>query len=187
MYKRQSRASLNAGGACLHFYHPDETAESIAFPARATASGGVVPLMPRAMAVLHASGGSIRWEELVTPAENLASFGHRASRALLLDLQEAFNRGMRPNPEFAEIFLPGGRPLTEGDKLVQGELAGVLSGIRLKGAGYLHSGSFPDRFAEATSSIGLRLTAAEIRDALPLRQKPAPSVCLLYTSPSPRD
>lgn len=173
-----SRASLNAGGACLHFYNPDKTAESIVFPGRAAASGGVVPLMPRAMAVLHASGGSIRWEELVAPAENLASFGHRASRALLLDLQEAFRRGMRPNPEFAEIFLPGGQPLSEGDKLVQGELAGVLSGIRLQGAGYLHSGSFPDRFAEATSSIGLRLTPAEIRDALPLRQKPAASVAL---------
>lgn len=173
-----SRASLNAGGACLHYYRPDQTAESIVFPGRAAASGGVVPLMPRAMAVLHASGGTVRWEELVAPAENLARFGHRASRALLLDLEAAIGRGMRPNQEFADTFLPDGRRLSEGDKLVQGELAGVLGGIRLRGAGYLHSGGFPERFAEATSRLGLNLSDAEVREALPLHQKPAPSAAL---------
>ena len=173
-----SRASLSAGGACLHFYNPDKTAESIVFPAKAAPSGGVAPLMPRAMAVLHASGGSIRWEELLAPAENLARFGHRASRALVLDLQEAANRGMRPNSAFAEIFLPGGQQLSEGDKLVQGRLAGVLGGIRLQGAGYMHTGSFPARFAEASTALGLPLTDNEVRDAFPLRQKPAPSIAI---------
>ncbi|MEX0922964.1 MAG: gamma-glutamyltransferase [Rhodovibrionaceae bacterium] len=173
-----SRASLSAGGACLHFYQPDKGAESIVFPANGTASGGVVPLMPRAMAVLHASGGSVRWEELVAPAENMARSGHRASRALLLDLEAAVARGMRPNQEFSDIFLPGGRRLSEGDKLTQGELAGVLGGIRLQGAGYLHGGSFPERYADALSQIGIPLTPAEVRDAFPDRQKPAPSAAL---------
>lgn len=173
-----SRASLNAGGACLHFYEPNKSAESIVFPANASASGGVVPLMARAMAVLHANGGSIRWEEVVAPAETLARFGHRASRALLRDLDSAVQQGMRPNQEFAEIFLPGGRPLSEGDKLTQGELAGVLGGIRLKGAGYLHSGPFPERFAEAVTQLGIPLSAQDVRAALPLLQEPAPSAVL---------
>ena len=47
------------------------------------------------------------------------------------------------------------------------ELAGVISGLRRQGAGYLYIGAFANRFVEAASEAGLSLTSQQLRDTIP--------------------
>ena len=168
-----SRAGLGGGGVCLVFDHGDKAAEMIEFLPQAGPSGGVVPRGVRAMAALNARYGLSRWEPLVAPAENLARFGHPVSRALARDLARAAAR-IESDRELSRIFRSGtGRLPGEGDRVMQPDLASVLAGIRLQGAGYLHSGAFTRRFAEAASAAGQRLSPTELRGVLPRFQAPA--------------
>ena len=77
-------ASLGGGGVCLVFAAPTGTAESLEFLPRPAVRGGsvAVPGSVRAMSALHARYGRLRWEQLVSPAENMARVGHPISRAL---------------------------------------------------------------------------------------------------------
>lgn len=162
-----SRVSLGGGGVCVAFDGGDRAAQAIEFLPRAASSGGMVPSGMRAMAVLHARYGAIRWEELISPAETLARFGHAVSRAFAMDI--AAGQGLiRANPDLQEIFsAKSGRLAETGDRIVQGELSTVLSGIRQQGAAYLHGGPFTRRLADASTAVGMPLTPEDIRAQLP--------------------
>ncbi len=162
-----SRASLGGGGVCVAFDGARKQGQAIEFLPRAAASGGIVPSGMRAMAVLHARHGILRWEQLLTPAEALARFGHAVSRAFSEDLAAEAER-IAANPELMRLFMArSGRLARTGDRIIQTELSAVLSGIRQKGAGYLHSGPFARRLADASSAVGMPLSIDDVRDSLP--------------------
>ncbi len=162
-----SRASLGGGGVCVTFDGAERQGAAIEFLPRAAASGGIVPTGMRAMAVLHARHGVLRWEQLLTPAETLARFGHAVSRAFSQDLQAEAER-IAGNPKLARLFMArSGRLARTGDKIIQTELSAVLSGIRQQGAGYLHSGPFARRLADASSAVGMPLSIEDVRNSLP--------------------
>ncbi len=168
-----SRAGLGSGGACLVRGGTDPKPEGITFgalgarreavptqaitfmPQPAGATGDVAaPLLPRALAALHARYGKLRWEQVVAPAEQLARFGTPMSRALARDAAAA------------GITIGGdnGRPLDEGDTLTQPALAGTLAAIRTRGAGDLYTGEVAAAFARALPDS---VDAARLRDAAP--------------------
>lgn len=162
-----SRVSLGGGGVCVVFDGGAKTAQAIEFLPRAAPSGGMVPSGMRAMAVLHARYGAVRWEELISPAETLARFGHAVSRAFAMDIA-AGRTLIEANPELRRILsAKSGRLARTGDRIVQDELSTVLSGIRQQGAAYLHSGPFARRLAEASTAVGMPLTAEDIREQVP--------------------
>lgn len=162
-----SRASLGGGGVCVLFNGTKKQGEAIEFMPRAAGSGGMVPSGMRAMAVLHARYGFLRWEQLLTPAETLARFGHAVSRAFAQDLA-AEEQSLAANPELMRLFMArSGRLAGTGDRIIQPELSSVLGGIRQQGAGYLHSGPFARRLADASSAVGMPLSIEDVRDTLP--------------------
>ena len=162
-----SRVGLGGGGVCVMFDRAQKRAEAIEFLPRAAPSGGIVPAGTRAMAALHARSGSVRWEQLLVPAENLARFGHTVSRAFARDLAAGASI-IKAKPELREIFTArSGRLATTGEKIVQPELSTVLSGIRRQGAAYVHGGTFAARLAEASSAAGMPLSVEDIRASLP--------------------
>ena len=162
-----SRVSLGGGGVCVLFQSDEKKGHSIEFMPRAAPSGGMVPSGMRAMAALHARYGALRWETLLSPAESLARFGHAVSRSFEKDLAAAA-RIIAANPDLERVFTArSGRLARAGDRIVQIELSGVLSGIRQQGAAYLHSGPFARRLAEASSAVGMPLTAEDVRRSLP--------------------
>lgn len=162
-----SRVSLGGGGVCVVFQGDKKSGEAIEFMPRSTPSGGMVPSGMRAMAALHARHGAMRWEQLLSPAETLARFGHAVSRAFAKDLAAASGM-IAANPELARLFAArNGRLAGVGERIVQVELSGVLSGIRQQGAAYLHSGPFVQRLASASTAVGMPLTAEEVRKNLP--------------------
>ncbi len=162
-----SRVGLGGGGVCSVFDNGDRAGAALTFLPVTGPSGGVVPAGPRAMAALHARQGLQRWSQLLTPAENLARFGHGVSRAFAADLAVAKDL-IAANPALSAIYrtAKGGLP-KEGDQLIQFELAGSIGGLRAQGAAYLYGGSFTSRFAEAATQVGHPITAADLRGYRP--------------------
>jgi len=162
-----SRVGLGGGGVCVLFQGSEKRGHAIEFLPRAAPSGGMVPSGMRAMAALHARYGALRWEELLAPAESLARFGHAVSRSFERDLVAAAGL-IAARPDLARIFAArSGRLARTGDRIVQTELSSVLGGIRQQGVIYLHSGPFARRLAEASTAVGMPLTAEDVRRNLP--------------------
>ncbi|MDX1575869.1 MAG: gamma-glutamyltransferase, partial [Kiloniellales bacterium] len=79
----------------------------------------------------------------------------------------------------------------EGDKIVQPDLAAVLGGLRVQGAGYLYSGVFTRRLAAAMTAAGQPVTVQDFRFAVPAFVEP-PSIghgddTLYFASPPAAD
>jgi len=162
-----SRVGLGGGGVCVLYNGKKKSGEAIEFLPRSAPSGGMVPSNMRAMAAMHARNGTMRWEQLLAPAESMARFGHPVSRAFARDLAAAAEF-IAASPDLSRLFAArDGRLASTGDKIVQPELSAVLGGIRRQGAPYLHSGPFAKRLAEASSAAGLPLTTEDVRRNVP--------------------
>lgn len=185
-----SRAGLGGGGACLVFDRQKKSGEALTFAPVAESGSVPVPATARALALLHARYGNVRWELLLAPAEELARFGVPVSRALAGDVARSA-AVIDADPTLKALFRrPGGKLLGEGDRLVQPELSTVMSGIRLRGGGYLYNGALPDRLEEAAKTLGERLPAAALRDFRARLGTPLVvpvGVDRLYLSPLPFD
>lgn len=167
-----SSAGLGGGGMCVvHDPGPvgeKSTTVALDFMPRAAPGGRVaVPGNVRGMAALHARYGRLRWEQLLSAAESLATLGTPASRALARELVTAGDALLR-DPNVARIFTgPDGRVLDEGDNLRQPELGGVLSQIRQKGAGEFYTGAIARNLATAAQDLGAPLTVDALRAVVP--------------------
>jgi gamma-glutamyltranspeptidase/glutathione hydrolase len=147
-----SRVGLGGGGACVASDRQEERVEAISFLPRRSAEGGVVPGFARGLAVLHARYGVRDWRQVVSPAERLARFGHLTSRAFKRDLDRG---GGRLAGAARKRYLgDDGAPPEVGQRLRQPALSAVLAGIRQQGAGYLYTGPFADRLAQAARDAG---------------------------------
>ena len=162
-----SRAGIGGGGVCVYFDAASLSGEVFEFLPRPSASGGAVPGNVRGLAALHARYGTLRWEQMLSPAEGYARFGHAISRAFARDLAVAAN-ALRRVPDLRRRFeVSGGELAREGNTIAQPELSAVLAGVRQQGAAYFYGGAFARRLAEASTRAGLPLTIDDIRNSLP--------------------
>ncbi len=69
--------------------------------------------------------GSMTFEQVVTPALELAEKGFPISKRVADAIQEAGDR-LSQWPQSAQVFMPEGRPLKLGEKLVNRDLAGLF-------------------------------------------------------------
>jgi gamma-glutamyltranspeptidase / glutathione hydrolase len=184
-----STAALGGGGICVIHDGEKKTTEVLDFLPRAAPDGRVaLPLAVRGMAALQARYGRLRWEQLLGPAEQMARLGTPTSRALARELATAAER-LSEDSEIARIFLRAdGTPLQEGDPLRQEMLGGVLTQLRIKGAGEFYTGTLAHTIADAAQSLGAPLTIDALRNAKP-EFKPALEVSFgdhtLYLPPPP--
>ena len=161
-----SRVSLGGGGICLLHYREGQIAEALSFLPFSASSGGVPPGLTRGLEALHARYGYLKWQSLVAPAEFLARFGFKTSRALTVDLIAAQGL-LRQDPAAAALFLPGGQALASGTNLQQPMLARTLAGIRAEGASLFLTGPTGPTFAKESTAAGLRLDESELRNRVP--------------------
>jgi len=168
-----SRVGIAGGGVCIAhnsalghqsgqpFVEVFQFLSDPAHPERPQLAG------PRAMAVMHARHGGQRWGLLLGEAERLARIGNGVSRAFAADLAAASNF-VAASPDLMAVFTNrAGELAREGDQIVLPELAGLISGLRRQGAGYLYTGNFAGRFVDAANDAGLELTNQQLRDTLP--------------------
>lgn len=168
-------ASLGGGGVCL-VYAPGEdedTIETLDFLPRnstvtpaAGARPSAVPGAVRGMYALQSRYGRLPWSQLLAPAESLARFGHPASRALVRDLT-LVAAPLFADPNARTIFSRDGRPVAEGEQVVQLDLAALLSALRTRGAGDFYVGAVARQLVESVSRVGGTLSLQDLIDYRP--------------------
>jgi gamma-glutamyltranspeptidase/glutathione hydrolase len=166
-----SAASLGASGACIVHDEKTKAAEAIVFPP--IAAGGAiagqtfaVPVGVRGVTLMHVRHGQLRWEQVVAPAEKLARFGVPVSRALSRDLRDGASM-LGADRETRRIFGKGGGMVSEGDVLVQSDLAGTLGAIRQRGGGAFFQGPLARTLSEQIAQMGGSLPVDALRGAVP--------------------
>lgn len=164
-----SAASLGGGGVCV--VHDAQTNETKVLdflskaPKDATAArrANAVAGNLAGFQALHARYGRLPWAQLVAPAEGLARFGVKVSRAFAHDLQK-IGDALLVDPAARKIFsrpVSGGL-LLEGDKMVQADLANILGRIRKEGNAALYRGPGAQAFATAVKTSGGGLAASDL-------------------------
>ncbi len=156
-----SRAGWMGGGVCLARQPKDKSVQVYAFMPEALPGGGFAPGMPRGLYALHASSGVLRWEQILTPAENIARFGQPVSRAFARDLATLGSPTALGAEVRSAFTRTDGALLREGDNMLQLRTAGVLTSLRIKGAGDAYNGgiasviaqSNPDRLEERRAAL----------------------------------
>lgn len=143
-----SRAGWLGGGVCLSRNPKDKSVQVYDFLPEALPGGGFAPGMPRGLYAVHAGTGTLRWEQILTPAENMARFGQPVSRALARDL-ETLGSPMGLDADMRAVFAPNGALLREGDNIAQPRVASALTALRVKGAGEAYAGGLAAVIAEA--------------------------------------
>jgi gamma-glutamyltranspeptidase/glutathione hydrolase len=170
-----SRATLGGGGVCLAHDAAKAVDKSsmldfAAFASKASAGPGAtaLPMNARGFFLLHARHGRLKWEQLVTPAVNMARFGVPLPRALARDLAGA-GGALAGSGDARRIFgrADGTGLLREGERLAQIDLAAVLDRIRTQGPGYLYVGEGAHKLIEAYRAAGHALDRDELRDTVP--------------------
>ena len=170
-----SSASLGGGGTCVVFDHKTGTVEALEFLAqrpRRVDPGAIrptaVPGNPRGFFALHARYGVLRWEQVVSPAENLARFGNLVSRAFAADLG-AVEAALMLEPESRRIFgaKDGSRLVREGEFLRQVDLAAVLGRLRSQGPGDFYEGALAATLVEGAREAGGSLSLEDLRAYAP--------------------
>lgn len=170
-----SAASLGGGGVCVAFDSAKGEVQALEFFARRPAGGtanaerpSAVPGNVRGFFAFHARYGRLRWSQLVAPAENMARFGFRVSRALARDIAEVGGALAAEEGTFRLFSAPDrGGLVGEGDFLRQVELAAVLGRVRAEGAGPFYTGSFARQFAEAANAAGGTLSSSDLHGYAP--------------------
>lgn len=167
-----STASLGGGGVCVAFDKEKKRVEVVEFmaPPSATASASrnpsAVPANIRGFYALHARYGKFRWEQLLAEPERLARMGVPVSRAFAADVNRAANL-LANDPAARQVFLPGGRPLAEGQMLEQRDLAALLARLR-RAPGDFYTGAGSREVINAVAQAGGTLTAEDLRDLKPV-------------------
>ena len=171
-----SSASLGGGGVCLVHDQKTATTQTLEFLAGVPAAvpstasrPSAIPGNARGFFALQTKYGSMRWQQVVGPAENLARFGFQVSRALATDLRQV-EAALLADPGARHLFgRSDGKGLVgEGDFLTQVEMAATLGRIRRLGPGDLFSGQMAPVFIDGVRAAGGFLTIDDLRRHLPL-------------------
>ena len=175
-----SRASLGGGGTCLA-YTPGDGGHALAvsFPPAApeTRAPGAdrpaaVPMLVRGLYALQDRLGSVRFDELVQPATELARRGFPVS-ALLADDLAIVQGPLAADPAARAIFAAvDGTALAANDTLIERDLAHVLEQVGQLGPGALADGALARDFAAGATAAGGGLTEADL--AVPRAELLAP-------------
>ncbi len=174
-----SSASLGGGGVCLVRDHETDKLEMLDFLPRAPKTTvanadrpAAIPGNPRGFYALHSKYGTLRWEGLISPAENLARFGNQVSRAFSSDLNQVASALMQDQGSQRVFGVKGGISVREADFVEQLDLAATLTLLRIKGPGAFYSGQYARQFVEAVNHAGGGLNIEDMRTYVPVWRDP---------------
>ncbi len=170
-----STAGLGGGGICVVHDAPGNKTLALDFLSRPSKVAGTARRRPNAVPgnvrgffALQTRYGRLQWAQLVGPAEGMARFGTRVSRAFAADLAK-IGEALLVDPAARSIFgRQDGGLKGEGDKIIQLGLANSLGGIRKNGADDMYKGAGARRLAETVTAAGGSLTPQELNEFLPV-------------------
>ena len=116
--------------------------------------------------------GNIEWEALFADAIDVARNGLPLSKTASYYLSVTWDPVWSRYPGAASIFGEGGEPLSEGDTLVQAELAEALELVAARGPEIFYSGELATEVTDAIRADGGFMTVADLTGYEPLVRKP---------------
>jgi gamma-glutamyltranspeptidase/glutathione hydrolase len=132
-----------------------------------------VPGTVRGLEMAHQKYGRKKWAELVDPAVRLAADGFPVSYGMARSLRSPdASARLGGFPESKRIFLNGGKFFDAGDRLVQPELARVLSRIRDRGAQDFYEGETAQLLAADMREHGGLITLDDLRNYKAIERQP---------------
>src|SRR5215831_350828 len=144
-------------------------------PAKSRDSGLAigVPGTVAGLALAHKKYGSgnLTLADLIMPALRLAQQGFPVEDDIADSLPRAKDRLARW-PASASIFLNGGEPLHEGDRLLQFDLADTLQAIAQDGPRAFYEGRIAEEIAAAVRRAGGIMTADDLKDYRAIERAP---------------
>ena len=152
----------------LYLDSNDEVIEDLSlYGARAAGVPGTVA----GLYELWKGRGLLPWEELVRIAANLADTGFIVDNSLAASFAE-YAGDLAGFPETAEIFLPAGKSLAAGDRLIQKDLAASLYSIAADGPDGFYRGSVADRLDSCMKTHGGLITKEDLAAYKPVWREP---------------
>ena len=123
--------------------------------------------------------GTMKLADVMAPAIRYAQEGFVVDSAL----ERSLNRNAKLIAEFggASLFLPGGKELTVGTRLVQPELAETLRRIAAQGAAGFYSGKTGALIADEMKKSGGIITEADLTRYTPIWREPVKSTYRGFT------
>ncbi len=115
--------------------------------------------------------GKLSLADLIAPALRLAQQGFRVEDDTADSLPKARERLARW-PSSADIFLNGGEPLREGDRLLQFDLADTLQAIADGGPRAFYEGRIAEQIAAAVRGAGGIMTADDLKNYRAVERAP---------------
>jgi gamma-glutamyltranspeptidase/glutathione hydrolase len=132
-----------------------------------------VPGTVAGLALAHKRHGHLPWAQLVEPAERLARDGFTANYYFARTLRGKTSRErLSKFPESRRLFLGDGKPVAEGERFVQPELARTLDRIRLHGADGFYRGETARLLVEEMKAHGGLITTKDLESYEPTVRKP---------------
>jgi gamma-glutamyltranspeptidase/glutathione hydrolase len=176
-----SRASLGGGGACL-VYSPTIKAgtrngpQAFVFLSPAASGGGsraaAVPMTARGLLLMQAIYGSKPIDQLIGPAQRLASLGVPVSQAFENDLSVVSGPLFGDPVARATFGDASGAPLGVGQPMVQPALADTLSQLRIKGVADLYQGDLAQSLVRGSAMAEGPISIQDLTNAVPRQMDP---------------
>jgi gamma-glutamyltranspeptidase / glutathione hydrolase len=139
----------------------DENGKPIPFSERSTGGTAVgVPGTLKGLETALEKWGTRPLQQLIGPSIKLADKGFPIDSVLadaIADNQDKLSRTAA-----GEVFLPDGKPLQEGDVLVQDDLAKTFKLIRANGADALYKGEIAEAVADVVQDFGGSMTPEDL-------------------------
>lgn len=130
-----------------------------------------VPGSVAGMVTAHEKYGRLKWEDLITPAIQLAENGFKISANQARELNELKARFKSLNPRGTALLKSAG-DWAEGDLLVQTELAATLRLIREKGRAGFYEGPVADSLIAEMKRGGGIITKEDLKNYQAVWRKP---------------
>jgi gamma-glutamyltranspeptidase/glutathione hydrolase len=130
-----------------------------------------VPGSLAALQLAWAEYGSQPWRSLVAPAIRLAQDGFVVPPDLAVAIK-GNEAKLRRDPTAAGVFLPHGKPLRTGDRLVQKDLARTLRLVAQSGALTLHEGAVADAIVKGMHRDGGPMTGGDLAAYRAIERRP---------------
>ena len=116
--------------------------------------------------------GKVNWSDVLAPAIALAKQGIVVEEDLADSLPQAQKR-LSQYPSSAKLFLkPDLTPLSQGERLVQSDLAHTLELIAAQGSAGFYRGEVAQKLTKAVSAAGGGMTADDLASYQPIIRKP---------------
>ncbi|MDU0111629.1 gamma-glutamyltransferase [Psychrosphaera aquimarina] len=129
---------------------------------------------------LHQQQGRLPWKALFEPAIELAEDGFIVSPRLAKLVQMRFNPGIEKLQTVREYFFPNGKPIQEGQLLVNKAYANTLKRIAENGVEEFYQGDTAKHIVDAVQKSELAPGKLSLADLKSYQSKERPAVCTQY-------